>query len=263
MSKMKCIIAIGGGEIGRAGKQYETKQIDEEIVRLANIKLNNENKKDSPKLLFIGFGGKSYEDEYFEIIKNNFQKLGCEANILKYKDIANERIVKDFILTADIIYIGGGNTINLIRALKNNNIDKLLYKAYKKGTIMSGISAGAICWCKCGISDSRRYINDPKKYTRASGLDWIDIVLCPHYSSETRRQRWAKKIMKRTFKIPCIALDNGVALEIIDNKYKIIKSTENGNARKLYWSKGRYNTEVLTETGNKKELTNKTLTRSK
>ena len=39
------IIAIGGGENGRPGTKYETKQIDEEVVRLSG--------KKHPKVLFI------------------------------------------------------------------------------------------------------------------------------------------------------------------------------------------------------------------
>ena len=61
---------------------------------------------------------------------------------------------------------------------------------------------------------------DSKKYTRATGLGWINLLICPHYNAETRRQRWTKKIMKRTFKVPCIALDNCTAIEK-DHKQKI------------------------------------------
>ena len=209
---MKKIVAIGGGENGHENRPYETEKIDKEIVRISN--------KNNPKLLFIGFAGKEYEKSYYDVIKRNFESIGCTTTLFKYEDVKNKELAKKLIEESDIIYIGGGNTINLVKIIKKYEIDKLLYNAYENGTVMAGISAGAICMCRFGISDSRKYKKDSKKYTRATGLGWINLLICPHYNAETRRQRWTKKIMKRTFKVPCIALDNCTAIEIIDDKYK-------------------------------------------
>lgn len=245
---MKKIVAIGGGENGHENRPYETEKINKEIVRISN--------KNNPKLLFIGFAGKEYEKSYYDVIKRNFESIGCTTTLFKYEDVKNKELAKKLIEESDIIYIGGGNTINLVKIIKKYEIDKLLYNAYENGTVMAGISAGAICMCRFGISDSRKYKKDSKKYTRATGLGWINLLICPHYNAETRRQRWTKKIMKRTFKVPCIALDNCTAIEIIDDEYKIIKSKKNASVKKLYWKNGEYKKEEIENEEQIKKLSN-------
>ena len=99
------LVLIGGGEIGRAGYPYETKEIDEEIVRLAG--------KEKPNFLFVGLAS-SHADSYYDVIKKVFQKLGCETVYLKKNNLVhNPDLVKQKFMDADIIYIGGGDTLKL------------------------------------------------------------------------------------------------------------------------------------------------------
>ena len=62
--------------------------------------------------------------------------------------------------------------------------------------------------------------------------------------------------MKRTFKVPCIALDNCTAIEIIDDKYKIIKSKKNASVKKIYWKNGEYKKEEIENEEQIKKLSN-------
>lgn len=163
MVKMKKIVAIGGGENGHENRPYETEKIDKEIVRISN--------KNNPKLLFIGFAGKEYEKSYYDVIKRNFESIGCTTTLFKYEDVKNKELAKKLIEESDIIYIGGGNTINLVKIIKKYEIDKLLYNAYENGTVMAGISAGAICMCRFGISDSRKYKKIVKNIREQLGQD--------------------------------------------------------------------------------------------
>lgn len=79
---MKKIVAIGGGENGHENRPYETEKIDKEIVRISN--------KNNPKLLFIGFAGKEYEKSYYDVIKRNFESIGCTTTLFKYEDVKNQ-----------------------------------------------------------------------------------------------------------------------------------------------------------------------------
>jgi dipeptidase E len=91
------------------------------------------------------------------------------------------------ILSADIIYVGGGNTLQMMRVWRRLGIDKLLKKAYENGTVLCGISAGSICWFDSGHSDSMSFYS-PKnwKYTNVRGLGLIRGIHCPHYNGTTR-----------------------------------------------------------------------------
>ena len=66
-------------------------------------------------------------------------------------------IVEEKINWADIIYVGGGNTLRLMTLLRRHKIDVLLKQAAKQNKVLCGVSAGAICWCNFGNSDSRKF----------------------------------------------------------------------------------------------------------
>ena len=161
---MKKIIALGGGEIGRPGYPIETTQIDKEIIKLTG--------KKNPKLLFIPTAS-SDSESYYEVVKKHFGKrLGCKTNVLYLiKEKLSQKEIKEKILNSDIIYVGGGDTLKMMRVWKKNGVDKILKQAYEKGVVLSGLSAGSICWFKYGISDSKRFTNPNAGLIKVSGLE--------------------------------------------------------------------------------------------
>lgn len=82
--------------------------------------------------------------------------FGCKTDYLRYEKIKDKNITSSKIKKADIIYIGGGNTYKLMRLFKLYGIDEMLIEAYNKDKVLCGVSAGAICWCDYGNSDSRK-----------------------------------------------------------------------------------------------------------
>lgn len=229
---MKTIVAIGGGEIGRPGFPIETTDIDKEIIRLTN--------KKSPILLFIPTASGD-SDGYTETVKKYFgQKLGCKIDVLRLTKggLSKEQIRKQ-VLSADIVYVGGGNTFRMMKLWRKLGVDKILQIAYEQGVIVSGLSAGAICWFKYGNSDSRKIKNPSASLIKVSGLNLIPALLCPHYDFEKDRKPDLKKMMRKTAGV-AIALDNCCAIEIVDKQYRIIASKDSANAYKVFWLKGKY-----------------------
>lgn len=215
------LMLIGGGEIGRGTKPYETKEIDEEIVKMTN--------KEKPKLLFIGLAN-SYADSYYDYIKNIFKNLGCETMYLKKKNVTkNPDIVKNKIEEADIIYIGGGDTIKLMDTVKEYKIDELLKKAKERNCVLAGISAGAILLSKSGFSDSYILREESDKHEFVKGLNFIDINICPHFHSDEKKQKDLENDLKNNNK-EVYGLENCAALKIEDNKITVIKSKKDANA---------------------------------
>lgn len=233
----KKIVAIGGGEIGRPGYPVETTKIDKEIIKLTG--------KIKPKLLFIPTAS-SDSETYFDTVKKHFEKkLGCKVNVLYLlKNKLSQKEIKNKILNSDIIYVGGGNTLKMLQIWKKNNVDKILKKAYRQGIVLSGLSAGSICWFKYGCSDSRKFNNPKASLIKVKGLGIINALHCPHYDIEAYRKIELKKMMKNTTGV-AIAIDNCCAIEIIDNKYRIIDSKKSANAYKVYWEKNKYFEKVI------------------
>lgn len=225
MGKLVC---IGGGEIPRIKNgiklPYETREIDEEIVRISD--------KENPKLLFIGTAStNSYN--YFLVIKEIFEDLGCiVSNLDLLQDDLNMEEVKNSILNTDIIYVGGGNTRFMLEKWRELGVDKLLIEAYNKGIVCSGLSAGSYCWFKTN-------------YDLIEGLGIINAVNCVHYEQKDEQARNKLYDVIKETGLDGIALENCVALEIIDDKMKIVKSNNDRNAYKIIYKNGKYIKEIM------------------
>ena len=237
MNKDKKIIAMGGGEIGRPGYPIETTQIDKEIIRLTG--------KKNPKLLFVPTAS-SDSESYYKIVKKYFgKKLGCKTDVLYLiKEKLSKKEIEKKVFDSDIVYVGGGNTLMMMRVWKKFGVDKILTQAYEKGIVLSGLSAGSICWLKWGNSDSRKLANSKADSIKVSGLGLINALHCPHYDIEKNRKNDLKKMMRKTSGV-AIAIDNCCTIEIINDKYKIISSKPQANAYKVYWKESKYYEEVI------------------
>ncbi len=234
---MRKIVALGGGEIGRPGFPIETTEIDKEIIKLTG--------KKNPKLLFIPTAS-SDSESYFGIVKKHFGKrLGCRTDVLYLiKKKLSKKEIRNKILDSDIIYVGGGDTLKMMKIWKKDGVDKILKEAHEREIVLSGLSAGSICWFKWGNSDSRKFINPKADLIKISGLGLINALHCPHYDFEKKRKMSLKKMMKKTSGI-AIAIENCCAIEIVDDKYRIISSKSPANAYKVYWKGGEYFEEII------------------
>lgn len=232
------LIAIGGGEIGRPGYPIETRKIDEEIIRLSG--------KIHPTLLFIPTASGDSES-YYQLVENYFGKrLGCKTDVLyliKEKPARSE--IERKLSEVDIIYVGGGNTLRMLKAWRRCGVDKLLKKAAKDGKILCGVSAGAICWFRYGNSDAMRFgPRKSKRLVRLRGLNLINSMVCPHYNFEKNRRPSLRRMIQREGGL-AIALENCSALEVINNKYRVITSSRRAKAYRLYRSNGKVIEETL------------------
>jgi dipeptidase E len=242
----KKIVAIGGGEIGRPGHPVETTEIDKEIIRLTG--------KKKPLVLFVPTASSDSEG-YYEVFKKHFGKrLSCKTDVLwLIKEKTSGKKIEKKILSADIVYVGGGNTQKMLRIWKQTGTDKILKKAYKKGVVLSGLSAGSLCWFKGGISDSLRFTNPSAKLIKITGLGFINALHSPHYDTEKYRRPALKKIMKNNSGV-AIAIDNCCAVEFVGDTYRVISSKPKANAYKVYWKGGKYYEEIIPKDKNFKPL---------
>ena len=150
----------------------------------------------------------------------------CTPVYLKKKNILNNPdIVKEKINNADIIYICGGDTVKLINDCKEHKIDKLLKEAYEKGTVLVGISAGAILLSKEGFSDSFILREESDKHEFIKGLNFIDISICPHYHANKTKDKELIESLKDSKK-KVYGMENCTALKVINEKITVIKSNK-------------------------------------
>jgi dipeptidase E len=121
---------------------------------------------------------------------------------------------EESLLSMDAIVIGGGNTLNMIAIWKAQGIDTVLKKAYNKGIVLSGGSAGSLCWFEGGTTDSR-----PKDLSIVHGLGFIQTSHCPHYHSEPlRKPLYFENILKGRLNAG-YAIDDRAGIVFENGKY--------------------------------------------
>lgn len=231
---MKTIVAIGGGEIGRPGYEIETEKIDKEIIKYSG--------KEHPNFLFIPTASLD-SDAYTKIVNKYFgEKLGCVIDVLEIVGKrGNIKEIENKILNTDIVYVGGGDTSKMLEVWRENGVDKILKKAWENGVIISGLSAGAVCWFEYFSSDSKKYINGKENYEmiKLNGLGWIPMSYCPHFDTEEKRKPHLKDMMKE-INNTAIAVENCCAVVIRDDEFKIINSKKGATAYKAFWLNDEY-----------------------
>ena len=136
-----------------------------------------------------------------------FSKLDCIPSHIDF--FSRTENLEKKVLTQDIIYVGGGNTKSMLAVWKEWNLDKILRNAYEKGIIMSGVSAGAICWFDKGITDS--FAN---KLTIIDCLGIVDDVACPHFDEEKEREPYVNDVINKEIIKTCICIEGNCALHI-------------------------------------------------
>ena len=208
----KQIIAIGGGGFGRnPGEGIIEKYIVSQSV------------EGNPSICFIPTA--TGDNEAYKVnFYSTFSKLNCSPSHLDFfKRTPN---LEELIFSQDIIFVGGGNTKSMLAVWKDWGLVEILKEAYEAGTIMCGVSAGAICWFEYGITDSWE---DELKIINCLGF--VSGSCCPHYDEEPERKPSLNKFLNDGAIKDCYAIDGGCALHIKDGvDYKGIVFSQNKNA---------------------------------
>ncbi|UOQ44234.1 Type 1 glutamine amidotransferase-like domain-containing protein [Halobacillus salinarum] len=210
---MKQIIALGGGGFS---EEPENPLLDEYILHQAQ--------KEKPKICYVPTANGD-SDICISWFYDFFKKQNCEPSHLSlFKPPTRD--LEGYVLEKDIIYVGGGNTKNLLVLWKEWGLDSILKKAWEQGVILAGISAGSICWFEDAITDS---YGDQLEPIRCLGM--ISGSNCPHYDEEEKRRPAYHKFMAEGKVKPGIAADDGVGLHYMDQHlHRIVSSRPEAGA---------------------------------
>jgi dipeptidase E len=215
---MRQIIAMGGGGFSM---EPENPLLDTYILQQA--------KKENPKICFIPTASGDSEG-YVNNFYRFFEKQPCEPSHLSLFRPPT-RDLESFVLEKDIIYVGGGSTKNLVVLWKEWGLDSILRKAWDKGIVLAGISAGSICWFEEGVTDSYGDQLEPIK-----ALGFLPGSNCPHYDGEADRRPAYHRLVGAGQLQGGIAADDGVAIHYVDQKiHKIVSSRPLAKAYSVSW----------------------------
>jgi peptidase E len=120
--------------------------------------------------------------------------------------------VRAHLLAQDVIWVGGGSVAGLMVMWRLHGLDEVLREAWEAGVVLTGGSAGSLCWHTGGTTDSF----GPELRPWTDGLGLVRGSTCPHYDSEARRRPLYQRLVREGVLDPGIATDDGVGLHYVD-----------------------------------------------
>ena len=199
------IVAMGGG-----GFSMESRN-----TRLDDFALSLARRKRRPRVCFVGTAtGDS--DSYIRRFHEAFPPSRAAATHLTFF----ERKVSDlkkFVMEQDVIYVGGGNTRNMLALWRLWGLDAVFREAHERGILLCGVSAGSICWFQEGVTDS--WAGDLRPL---ECLGFLEGSNCPHYDGEPGRRPTYQRLVSSGAMRPGYAADDGVALHYRDGSLHMV-----------------------------------------
>jgi dipeptidase E len=210
----KHIVALGGGGFS----MEDSPVLDDYILGLA--------RNERPRICFVPTASGD-SDNYIVRFYRRFTTAASQPSHLELF----RRTVRDltaFAKAQDIIYVGGGNSANLLAVWRLHGFDSALREAYEGGTVLAGISAGSLCWFEHGVTDSFG-----GELSSIDGLGLLAGSHCPHYSEEApRRPGYARLV--RAGMAAGTAADDSVALHYLNGAlHRVISSKPSARAYRV------------------------------
>ena len=192
----RTIVAMGGGGFSM---EPDNPLLDDHVLDRARARRGRER----PSVCFIGTASGD-SDGYFATFYAAFARRSDASHLALFdRKVGN---LEDFLLEQDAVYVGGGNTANMLAIWRVHGLDRALRRAWEAGVVLSGLSAGANCWFESASTDSFGPLAALK-----DGLGLLPGGFCPHYDSEPARRPTFQRLIAEGVLPDGCAADDGAA----------------------------------------------------
>jgi dipeptidase E len=176
--------------------------------------------RERPRVLYIGTA--SAEDP--ESALRMYDRFGAEVELTRLEFFPwPPEDLRAAVLEQDLIFVGGGNTANMLAIWRVHGVDELLREAWERGVVMSGSSAGGICWFAEGVTDSYG-----PQLEKMDCLGFLPGSFCPHYDDEEQRRPRYHALLQDGL-VGGYAADAGVGLHFVDGELREVVACEEGS----------------------------------
>jgi peptidase E len=194
MARAPTIVAMGGGGFSM---EPDNPLLDDFILSLAGA--------DRPRVCFLPTASGD-ADTYVVKFYGAFAGRAEASHLgLFNRSVAD---LEGVLLGQDVIYVGGGNTENMLAIWRTHGVDRILRSAWEAGVVLAGLSAGSICWFEAGTTDSF----GPGLDVLTDGLGFLPGSHCPHYDGEALRRPTYHRLVAEGRLPAGYAADDGAAL---------------------------------------------------
>lgn len=137
-----------------------------------------------------------------------FGQLGLLVSHLALFPMPNVPDIREHLLRQDLIWVAGGSTANLLALWRLHGVGEALRECWQAGVVLTGVSAGSVCWHVGGTTDSFRLPLRPV----TDGLGFLPYSNSPHFDAEPQRRPLAHELIGSGVLPGGYATDNGAGL---------------------------------------------------
>ena len=223
------IVAMGGGSWPM---EPRNPRLDRYIFALAN--------KPRPRICFVPTASGDSRDfvRRFYLAMEKHRCVPSDLPLFR----RDERDIGKLLLEQDIIYVGGGNTANLLAVWRLHGVDRAMRAAWQRGVILCGLSAGMNCWFESSVTDSFGPLRDLQ-----DGLGFLPGSACPHHDGEAKRRPTYHDLVRRRVLPAGVAADDGAAVHYVGTTiHRCVASRPNAKAYRVELRGGKVMEEALT-----------------
>jgi dipeptidase E len=146
-------------------------------------------------------------EEQIQRFYRAYHELPCEPTHLSLFRLGTKPVdLRALLLGQDVIYVGGGSLLNLLAIWRAHGLDAILREAWERGVVLSGISAGSMCWFAAGVTTG---YGVPRA---VEGLGFLPASNSVHFGSEPERRGCFFDAVRSELAPPGYAVDDGVGL---------------------------------------------------
>jgi peptidase E len=160
-----------------------------------------------PRLLYLGTAGGDSESSEAQVY-GAARVAGFDLTALRLFPMPNVDDIVETVMAVDVVWAGGGSVANLLALWRLHGLDQIMRQAWAAGIVLSGVSAGSICWFTGGTTDSF----GPQLSAVTNGLGFLPYGNGVHYDSETRRRPLVQQLVKDGTLPTTYCTDDGVGL---------------------------------------------------
>jgi dipeptidase E len=218
---------MGGGGFSM---EPDNPALDQYVLGLA--------RRSNPSVCFLATASGD-ADSYISSFYAAFTKFPCQP--VHVPLFARTPDLNTVLLEQDVIYVGGGNTKSMLAVWRAWEMAALLRSAWESGTVLAGVSAGAICWFETGLTDS----SGTGLYPLAC-LGFLPGACCPHYDGEAERRPALRRLIEQGAITNALALDDGAAAHFVNGSLaNIVTSRSHARAYRVERANGQVVETVL------------------
>jgi peptidase E len=197
---------MGGGSVGSPLEDF--------LLDLAAVR--------RPRVCYVGTAS-AHKPEHVEVFYDAFRSRGCVPTHLELFGMPDQPAAH--VARQDVIYVGGGNTANMLAIWRVHGVDRALRELWERGGVLGGWSAGANCWFEDSVTDSF----GPALRALGDGLGLLRGSFCPHYDGEPERRPTYTRLVREGVLEPGYAADDHVGFHFEGTELRELVSRREGS----------------------------------